>query len=109
MIKGIIDSCVIANEEIKSILREAILEERLIDETDSILSSRTSQTQDKTPDQNGIEAILAELRSGGYIDNEGIINLSGAKFARHMVKSGYLPQTFRSSSPTGIAATASET
>ena len=90
MIKGIIDSCVIANEEIKSILREAILEEKFIDETDSILSSRTSQTQDKTPDQNGIQAILAELRSGGYIDNEGTINLSGAKFARHMVKSGYV-------------------
>ena len=92
MIKRIIDSCVLNNETVKSILRDAIMEDRLIEEISGEEGAKDIQGKvaKTSPDQGGIETAMAELRSGGYIDNEGAINLSGAKFARHLVKSGYV-------------------
>ena len=92
MIKRIIDSCVLNNETVKSILRDAIMEDRLIEEISGEEGAKDIQGKvaKTSPDQGGIETAMAELRSGGYIDNEGTINLSGAKFARHLVKSGYV-------------------
>ena len=92
MIRKIIDSCVLDNEMVKSILRDAVTDERILGEIRTVQDVRPEKqvSAESGRDQGGIDSILSELRSGGYVDNDGIINLSGAKFARHLVKSGYV-------------------
>ncbi len=93
MVKEIIDSLILANESIMSALREAILGEQILEKETNVSpagKSADSPAGSEPLYQSGTDAVLNELRSGGYIDNDGRVTLSGAKFARHLVKSGYV-------------------